>query len=285
MSNTRLKKNTIGRILLFIICYFIIVGIFQYVGHTIIGNSITNVDYKISSTERVIINVFSLVGIFITIWLFMKFADKEPFVKIGFQTKNKLKEFIAGIILGPLIMSIGYFLLILSEEIFFIKVNFDVKELMILIITYTIVAITEEVVFRGYILKNLMSSFNKYTALIVTSIIFSIAHGLNPNIDLLSFLNLFLAGIVCGLSYVYTKNLWFPIAIHFSWNLFQSLFGFNVSGRDAYSIIEFKINVSNFINGGAFGFEGSYLSIIAQIIAIIGIGLYYNKKETTIVHK
>ena len=46
------------------------------------------------------------------------------------------------------------------------------------------------------------------------------------------------------------------------------------------SIIEFQIKESNLVNGGAFGFEGSYLSIIAQIITIIGIGIYYNRKKT-----
>lgn len=91
---------------------------------------------------------------------------------------------------------------------------------------------------------------------------------------------MFLAGVVLGLSYIYTKNLWFPIALHLSWNLFQALLGFKVSGQDTYSIIEFEINEGNLLNGGAFGFEGSYLSIIAQTLTIVGIGIYYNRKET-----
>jgi membrane protease YdiL (CAAX protease family) len=177
-------------------------------------------------------------------------------------------------------MTIGYFLLIYFNEIFFLKVNFKLEELIKSILLFTIVAIVEETLFRGYILKNLMSSFNKYTALILSSILFSIMHGLNPNIDLFSLFDLFLAGIVLGLSYIYTKNLWFPIAMHLSWNLFQTLYGFNVSGQDTYSIIEFKTIESNLINGGAFGFEGSYLSIIAEIFTIIGIGIYYNRKKT-----
>lgn len=65
--------------------------------------------------------------------------------------------------------------------------------------------------------------------------------------------------------------------MHLSWNLFQTLYGFNVSGLDTYSIIEFRIIDANLINGGAFGFEGSYLSIIAEILTLVGIEIYYKK--------
>jgi membrane protease YdiL (CAAX protease family) len=280
MNNIGIRMNTIGRIFLFIVSYFIIVGIFQYVGSLIAGVDFANLEYEETSKQLLIVGFFDLFGTFLVIWLFMKFVEKKEFITLGFQTKNRFNEFIFGIILGLTIMLIGYLLLIYLKEIFFLNVNFDFKELIISIMLFTIVAIVEETLLRGYVLRNLMSSFNKYTALIASSILFSVMHSFNPNVDLFSLFNLFLAGIVLGLSYIHTKNLWFPIALHLSWNLFQTLFGFNVSGKDTYSIIEFKIKEGNLINGGAFGFEGSYLSIIAEIITIIGIGIYYNRKIT-----
>ena len=270
------------RILLLIIPYLFIVGTFQLIGAFIAGVDITNLDPKKISTQEIItISIFDLFGTFFVLWLFMKFVDKEHFTKLGFQTKNRLKEFIIGILIGLIIMSLGYFILIGLKEIFFIRIHFNYKKLLISILLYTIVALVEETLFRGYILKNLMNSFNKYIALVISSILFSLMHSFNPNIDLFSLFNLFLAGIVLGLSYIHTKNLWFPIAMHLSWNLFQTLLGFNVSGQDTYSMIEFGKNEGNLINGGAFGFEGSYLSIIAQLITIIGIGIYYSRKKTT----
>ena len=131
-----------------------------------------------------------------------------------------------------------------------------------------------------------MISFNKYVALFVSSILFSSMHAFNPNIDLFAFTNLFLAGIVLGISYIHTKNLWFPIAMHLSWNLFQAIFGFNVSGQKTYSLIEFSITENNIINGGDFGFEGSILSVIAMLVTIIGIEIYYRRQKlTTTPHK
>ena len=105
-------------------------------------------------------------------------------------------------------------------------------------------------------------------------------HGANPNISLFSLLGLFLAGIALGSSYMYTKNLWYPIAFHFSWNLFQSLLGFNVSGQDIYSIIEFTVPENNKINGGQFGFEGSIFSILTEfILSAINRVLLSNKNK------
>ncbi|WP_405606487.1 CPBP family intramembrane glutamic endopeptidase [Polaribacter sp. Asnod1-A03] len=278
MEKNEFKYRGWLRVLLLTIPCFFIVGLFQFIGGLIIGVDFTSQETR-NSFEDLIIYFSGLVGTFLALWIFMKFVDKEPFVKLGFQTKNRFKEFIIGIIIGLVIMSLGYYILIYLDEIIFLKTNFNFKELIISILLYIIVAVGEEVILRGYVLKNLLFSFNKYIALILSSILFSLIHGFNDHIDSFALLNLFLAGILLGLPYIYTKNLWFSIALHLSWNLFQTLLGFNVSGHESYSLIEFKINQPNLINGGPFGFEGSYLAVIAQIITIVAIAYYFNCKK------
>jgi hypothetical protein len=186
----------------------------------------------------------------------MKHIDKEKFINLGFQVKNKIKDINWGFLSGFVIMGLGLLILLGLNQVKFVGLNFSFKEILISILVYIIVAIEEEVLFRGYVLRNFMYSFNKYIALIMSSLLFALAHGFNPNMDWFSYLDLFLAGVLLGISYIYTKNLWFPIALHFSWNFFQTLFGFNVSGQKFYSLIEFKITNKNIINGGDFGFEG-----------------------------
>ena len=267
------------RVLLIVLPYILIIGLFQYAGALILGIDITTGELQLSSDQKMILQFFQLIGTFLVLWFFMKYLDKERFIQLGFETKNKRSEFIIGIGIGAFIMCAGYFILLNLGEINFERINFDAKEITISIILFIIVAVSEEVFLRGYILKNLMVSFNKYIALIVSSILFSLMHGFNPNIDLFSLATIFLAGILLGLSYIHTKNLWFPIALHLSWNLFQTNLGFNVSGQDLYSLVEFNIPENNLLNGGAFGFEGSILSVIAMVVTIIGIGFYYNKQK------
>lgn len=215
----------------------------------------------------------------IMLWLFMRFIDKQPLIEIGFQTKGRLKEFNYGVILGLLIMAFAYVFLYLIGEIVFENYTFDFQKIFLSIILFVGVSVFEEVIFRGYMLKNLLESFNPYVALFISSIFFSLIHGSNPNVTTLGLCNIFLAGFFLGASYIFTKNLWFPIALHFSWNFFQSMFGFKVSGMDSYSIIEFTIPENNMLNGGEFGFESSLLSIIILIIGTFIIWNYFKKNN------
>jgi membrane protease YdiL (CAAX protease family) len=265
------------RILLLILPYIIIVGIFQYVGALISGVDLSNPEFENTSLQELSLSFSSFIGTFLVIGLFMQFVDKEKFIDLGFKTKGKLKEFIVGIVAGLIVMGLGYYLLSSMGQLSFQSINFDMQEILISFLLFTIVAIVEETLLRGYVLRNLMYSFNKYIALIWSSILFSLMHGFNPNIDTFALIELFLAGILLGQSYIYTKNLWFPIALHFSWNFFQTHFGFNVSGQDTYSLIEFSIVENNLWNGGDFGFEGSWLSIISSIIMIILVERYFKK--------
>lgn len=269
-----------ARILLMIIPNIIIVGIFQFIGMLIANVDIENFDFsEMSSQQHLITSFFDLIGNFLLLSILIKFIDNEPFINLGFNIKNRLNDVLFGIILGLLIMGLGYFLLFSINELFYSNYNYNIEEIILSTLVFIIIAVVEEALFRGYVLRNLMYSFNKFIALVISSVIFSAMHGANPNMDWFSFLNLFLAGILLGMSYVYTKNLWFPIALHFSWNFFQSLFGFNVSGQYFYSLIEFNIPEKNILNGGDFGFEGSVFSIIIQIILIFSIFIYYQRKH------
>ena len=234
---------------------------------------------KIDLNRMIILEYSMIFFMVILLWLFMKFIDKQPFIQIGLQTKGRLKEFNYGIFLGFIIMGAAFLFLFSINEIVFVDFSFNLNKVLLSIILFTGVSVFEEVVFRGYMLKNLLESFNPYLALFISSIFFSLIHGSNPNVTTLGLCNIFLAGFFLGASYVFTKNLWFPIALHFSWNFFQSMFGFKVSGLDSYSIIEFTIPENNMLNGGEFGFESSYLSIIILILGIFIIWNYFKNNS------
>ena len=231
-------------------------------------------DFLVADT---IIQYFDLIGVLLLLWILMRFVDKEPFINLGFSLKGKVNDIILGMTLGLLLMAVGYTILILLGEIKFIGFNYDLKNIILLFLLFIAVSVAEETYVRGYVLKNLLQSFNPIISLIISSAIFSLLHFFNPNVNYIALTELFIAGILLGISYVHTKNLWFPIALHLSWNFFQVMFGFNVSGMDTYSLIEFEIIENNNINGGDFGFEGSYLSILFSLIMMYFLWKYYKK--------
>jgi hypothetical protein len=209
----------------------------------------------------------------------MKSVDKQPFLNLGFYFQGHLKSIFVGVIAGFLTIVIAYLTLIFLKQIQFSKINLSYGEILLTSFLFFIVAITEETLLRGYVLRNLINSMNKSVALIVSAVIFAIMHAANAHMTWISFVNLFLAGVLLGLPYLFTRNLWFPIGLHFSWNFFQSLFGFNVSGKESYSLIEFKMVEKNIFNGGDFGLEGSILSVILQVFLIILILAFFNQKN------
>ena len=274
------KFNGWQRVLLIIVPYIIIGGLFQVIGSKIAGIDIKDMNGPKDSYQFCIIAIFSLIGTFLTVLLFKAKVDRESFWSIGFSFKNRGKDLILGLALGLLIMGFGFIILVYLNEIKFVAINFNLSKLLLSILLFVSVALGEELLIRGYVLSNLMKSFNKYTALIISSLIFSAAHLANPDFSWFAFLNIIFAGLLLGLSYIYTKNIWFPVALHFSWNFFQgSIFGFSVSGQTTYSLIEQSRLSDNLWNGGQFGFEGSMLAIAFQIIGIFIIWKYFHKES------
>jgi hypothetical protein len=71
-------------------------------------------------------------------------------------------------------------------------------------------AVGEELVFRGLIQKHLTDLFkNGHVAIIVASIIFSLAH-----FQIYSFLPRFFLGMILGYTFYYGKSLWYPMLAH-----------------------------------------------------------------------
>ena len=266
------------RVLLLIFPYVIIVGIFQIIGYIIGGISFEE-ELQLTTTQSFIITIATLLGTLTVLYLFMRFVEKREFKELGLKIKDRGFDLLAGIIIGLIVMATGFFLLIVLNEINVQNFNLDLEQVLLSIGVFTAVSISEELLCRGYIQRNLMYSFNNYIALIISSLLFALAHSFNPNLSWIALAGLFGAGILLGLSYIYTKNLWFPISLHFSWNLFQAYFGFNVSGQEFYSIVEFNIAEENILNGGKFGFEASIFSLIPQIALILLIFRYYQKRK------
>ncbi len=279
----KVKTQDWKNILKLIVPYFIGVGSIQLIAFAILGFDYSKLkDLHETPFQSLILTGFNAAGTYLLIWIFRKYVDKKSFVSLGFNKTHRSNDVALGFIFGFSIMFLAISSLLLTNQIKFVKTDLSIMDLIYTIGLFTFVAFTEELLLRGYILNNLMASFNHKTALIISAVLFSLMHAPNPSFNFIAMINLFLTGLLFGLPYLYTRSLWFPIALHFSWNLFQTLFGFNVSGKDTYSIIAIKHSIANIWNGGDFGFEASILCILFQLIAIpIVYWFFYKRVEST----
>ena len=123
-----------------------------------------------------------------------------------------------------------------------------------------------------------------YISLTISSVLFGALHLANPHSTLISSICITTAGFLMGAAFIYSRNLWMPIALHFAWNFTQSgIFGAITSGNEkTKSLLEAKIQGPEFITGGAFGPEGSIQAIAFCAIGTIII-LILSRKQNKII--
>jgi len=255
------------RALLIFIPFLVVLGAFEFLGAMVI-NAPLFYYAEWSSTEKLVVTIFGMVGTVLLVLTFLRFVDKEPISSIGIKRHFSRSQLIYSGIFVTLSIGIGFLLLLISGQIQFQAFNFQFIPFLQSFTLFIIAAFGEEIFVRGYILKNLTQSFSDKTALLLSSLLFCALHLFNPNIDIISIIDLFLAGIVLGIAYLYSGNLWLPFSIHFFWNFIQSHLGFMVSGQSIYSLIRIELTKNTIWNGGAFGFEGSILAIVFELFAI-----------------
>ena len=221
------------------------------------------------------LKIIEFLSMMLCFWLFVRFIDRKSFESIGLTLKGYENDLRLGLALGAGMIAIGFLILFILGFLSVDGFSFPIISIILYLALFIVVSFHEEIMMRGYVLNNLMQSMNRYVALSISSFIFMSIHLLNPNVNFLSVINLFLAGIVLGIYYIHKPNLWLPIGMHLTWNFFQGpIFGFEVSGIETKSIIGQSIKGNEIITGGAFGFEGS---IIATILIVTMI-LYLDKK-------
>ena len=291
-------KNGFLRAIIFMPLWLIIMGLVQSIGVVLImmasGVDMANPDsaealfseMSFDSPVMLILTGFSLLGSFAALWVATKFIDRKPLMSIGLSVKDKANEMLIG--LGFALFFIGGLFLVLWL-IGAINITGYVgfkPGVFIVSIMLFMAAFDEELIFRGYILNNMMDSTgNRWIALAGSSLLFALLHSGNTNVwsTWVPMTELFAAGFILGISYTFTKNLWFPTFFHFGWNFFQGLFGFEISGFnvDSWKIISHENtgNVPDIVSGGAFGIEGSVITLSCTIICTYLIFKYYNELD------
>ncbi len=173
----------------------------------------------------------------------------------------------------------GLFLpLLLFLPILFVLMFFDIRltniqalDVFFYIYYIGFAATAEELFFRGVLFQMLIDKKGEIFAIFLSSIIFALGHLLNPNVNLIALINVFLAGIVLGFFYIRTAMLWLSIGFHFGWNFWQKLvLDSPISGLQwGSSLLKTKITELNeYIFGGSFGVEGGIVSTLLLVVSV-----------------
>lgn len=130
-------------------------------------------------------------------------------------------------------------------------------------------AVVEEIVFRGIVFRLVESATGTLVAVLVSATIFGALHALSPHPTPLGLVAIVLeAGILLAGAYVLTRRLWLAIGLHAAWNFTQGgVFGTAVSGTASNGLLTGTLDGPEWLTGGAFGPEGSVVSIVVCLVA------------------
>ncbi len=278
-SSPAIKKGWL-RVLLFIIFYTLL---------SLFGASVTGILFlvlRLPATDSSLFyggTVLIFFISFLSVWIFRKAFDRKTFGSIGFKWKGFSNERSIGFVSGLVAITIIASILWAMQLLQWFTATINWADLLVVTFILILVSFSEELVFRGYILNNLMQSMPKMPALLVSALLFAGFHTLNPGMSLIGFLNIFIAGMLMSCNYIFSRNLWFSIFFHFSWNFFQGpVLGFEVSGLDLPVMLEQNLRGSTLLTGGAFGLEASWLATFTLSITTLILFLLFQRKYSVV---
>lgn len=205
----------------------------------------------------------------------MSLQQKKPVI-----SRSVLLESFTGFLLGTYLVCFGALIIYFADGIEWIETGFAPGDIFLGLVIMILVAAAEEFIFRGLILRKLLHTLNKWLALIISAVLFAAVHMANTDITPLGIFNVFLGGMVFGISYMHSRSLPLVIFFHFAWNFFQGpILGFPVSGLPFESLFKLEVSTPTLINGGNFGFEGSIVCSILLLLTFTGGYWLYHQKH------
>jgi membrane protease YdiL (CAAX protease family) len=131
----------------------------------------------------------------------------------------------------------------MSAEVFL--GGFGVRELAGSIAFYALVAVGEELLFRGYVISVLRKGLGEVTSILIAAAVFTSMHVINPEYYWFAFVYAFLMGILLGFVFVRRTTLWTVMGFHFAWDTLQSdaVFNFPERGGEAVFAAVLALNV------------------------------------------
>ncbi len=226
------------------------------------------------------------------LWLYV---DKQPPEEIGIKfDRHWLLQLIFGSVIASIVIGLVIWFealmgwITLTPYFLFESPLFIIGLLSVYAINQGVVALSEELVSRGYLQQNLATRMSTPLAILVTSIMFSTFHiwsmvyyvipAINASI---MFFNIILGGIMFGIAFVWTRTLWLPMGLHYGWNFML----YHIAGFRDEGLFQAQNVGPNILTGGTFGPEAGLMGTIAFIFLITIIWVWAKASDGQLVRK
>ena len=229
----------------------------------------------------------NLLGITVSVYLARRFLDRRSFRSLGLERAGAGRGLLFGVALAGLMMG---FIYVVESALGWLRFEgmawqtqnaaFVLGNTLLWLAIFVMVGWQEELLSRGYWLRNLIDGLNVPLAVLLSSLGFSLLHLSNPNISWTAIVGLVAAGLWFAFAALVTKQLWVPIGAHIGWNFFEAtVFGFPVSGMDTFGVIRQAPTGPVVWTGGAFGPEAGLIVLPALALGALAVWWAYGRRR------
>jgi uncharacterized protein len=206
--------------------------------------------------------------------LALRIWERGSLLDVGFQwNSSSVRNLLAGLAGGAVTAIVVIYGPVLEGAAEVVKTGeraeFGTVAFVLVVLVFG--AIGEEMLFHGYGFQVLMGALGPLATILPVSVVFAWAHAGNLNVSTLALVNTGLWGLLFGIAFWRSGDLWLPIGLHLGWNWTLPLAGANLSG--------FTMNVTGYAvhwragyerwSGGAYGPEGSVVNTGALVVLFL----------------
>ena len=277
--------NSVGRLrsgwrLLIFLAGFIVLTILWAATVKVLDGLVST--YTASPHREAVLTVVSRGGFLVIAlavgFLCAHFLEELPWRSLGASfDKRWLRDLIIGSVVGFTTLALAVWIAIVGRGLSFslnrIAPAAVLRSMIGSGMLLVVAAFAEEAMFRGYALQTLSRAKLAWLGVLLTLVLFGIAHVTNPNVvPGFTFANTCLAGLWFAVAYLRTRSLWLPLGLHWAWNWALGwFFGLPISGLNIVSHPLLKANDTGpfWLTGGNYGIEGGIACTIALALCTV----------------
>jgi len=230
-------------------------------------------------------DVAGALAVLVAAWIMARFIDRRPFITLGFVPNHMVRDSLLGVSIGAVWLGLSVFAVWMMGWVS-LRPSFTISWSILVWVMIALIfnTLTQEVLVRSYIYQTIQSQTNFIWAIVVSAVLFMALHAGVYEGAWLPAVNVFTAGVLFGVAYHLTGNLWLPIAIHFTWNfLLGPVLGLTVSGQNQLNSgwQVFAVQGPALLTGGSFGLEGGLVVTLTTVIGAVVMFLLFRRRMTS----
>lgn len=199
-----------------------------------------------------------------------RYVDRKPLSAIGFSDKSAVRNFGVGTVFGIVLLAVllGVLALLDCVRVGIGRGPFN-SDFLWVTLALLFNTIQQEALVHGYVQQMVRARFGSAAGVVVSSVVLVLLHWtLFEAKTLLLLTNLFAAGVLLGIAFLYSRSLWLPIGIHFGWNYIQGpILGLPLTSVDLWNSDLVYVVGSDYVTGGSVGLEGGIVASAVLVAA------------------